>query len=203
MRSLTFLATTLTFLLLNFLLPVLAAPLAGPGDAEVLQKRQQLQLTPNYIVLLNQSAPDTSYGNRYTADIKWDGVGTNDELTTIVGFDVPTNTATTCYFLFYLPASGGFPYSVTGSGVFNYYGLTRNVLTTDTWNTRPGRLASPFGLIFAPQPDGSTRGTANVPCRSNTRFDVELVTYRPSGASSVHWFQLLSPQEGIFLVLDP
>ena len=110
-------------------------------------------------------------------------------MTLFVGFDVPNNSATSCYLKFTLPLASSNSWLLSGSGTLEIYGLTRPVdHTRDTWNQRPARYPQyPLGQI---QVIGGGDGTVtgSIPCHLGTRMDFELVASKPHGYTKVSWF---------------
>lgn len=113
----------------------------------------------------------------------------NIQITLIVGFDVPVNAATECYLKFTLPWATESNWVVTGSGLLDYYGLSRPVdHQHDCWNSRPQRVPpNALGQIQVfPGMDGVVTG--KFPCHMGTRMDFELAACKPKGPTYVHWY---------------
>ncbi|KAF8445158.1 ubiquitin 3 binding protein But2 [Terfezia claveryi] len=144
-------------------------------------------LFPHYLVPVKSLQPDTPFGTQHTGTIIW-GSG-NEEVALIAGFDVPENGATTCCLKFVLPWASSNSWLVSGSGILNFYGLSRPVDDVhDTWNHRPERFPHyPLGQIEVIR-GGNGTVTGSIPCHLGTRMDFELVASKPHGYTTVSWF---------------
>ncbi|KAL0632047.1 hypothetical protein Q9L58_009078 [Maublancomyces gigas] len=179
---------------------------ATPTPAFTVEKRQGdrqiiLTLAPNYLVTLDQSHTDVIGGSQYTGDVSWTP-GQSNELTTIVGWDIPRFTgATECYIRFTLPpASGSFAWVVNGAGIMDFYRTSRPVNPlTDSWNNRPTRLCKQGTATVH---GGTEGGEATITgqfldCTTlaeEQRFDLEFVAARVGDVQNrVETFRMKPP----------
>ncbi|KAI5847745.1 ubiquitin 3 binding protein But2 C-terminal domain-containing protein [Morchella snyderi] len=175
---------------------VFSAPIAEKRQAATVLRT----ITPNYLVPLSQAEPTRIFGSQYTGEVSWTP-NTANEITTIVGFDIPTvDGANSCYLRFTLPTTAtGFAWSVEGAGIMNYYSLDRVVNpATDSWNTRPGRVAQ-LGTVTVP-PAGGEATFAGIALDCQALFNAQRVDWEFTAAqvgdvkNRVETFQTASGQ---------
>jgi len=185
-------------------LALAASALARPAkDSKDISNASLLTtLFPNYLVPINEASPNTAYPTQFTADISFTVKG--NETRMFVGFDVPSNGATSCAISFTLPppqAGEQFPWTVTGTGQLDVFQSTNIVVPgTTTWNTKSGRTTvAPLFQITEPLTGGDATITgSNIACNLGQRQDFEVLITHP-GPASFEWFELSSPKTGITL----
>lgn len=133
---------------------------------------------PSYLTTIQESSPNTAYGNTQYTIVAQNSGGVSRVDTLLKFTNIPANSYG-CQLEFYVPA--GYTIKSTGNTQINIFVTTRDVQSTDTWNNAPGKSYL-FGTI--------TLSTVNAPrtfvvnslvCKATLNFRISIASATAAG----------------------
>ena len=159
-------------------LSLLSPTFALPTEAELVPRACVTEY-PSFLTTIQQSSPNTIYGNtQYT--IVAQNANRANEIDTLIEFTNIPAGAYGCQLEFFAPPG----YTVTGIGStqLNVYVPTRDVQSSDSWATAPGNSYL-FGTVtLSSQPNAPTKIVVNsLTCKPTLSFRVRIASDTASG----------------------